>query len=71
MSAEFFKVAFSRYGNPITIPNDGSIETFALRMLLDLLRKALKGQKKAIGPEGPIYCDLLDNPTFNALATTR
>jgi len=71
MSLELFKLAFSRYGNPVTIPNEESIETFALKMLLELLRKALKGQKKSIGPEGPIYCDLLDNPTFNALATTR
>jgi hypothetical protein len=40
-------------------------------MLLDFVRRSVNGQKKVYGPKGPIFCDFVINPSFNALATAE
>ena len=70
MSQDFFNIALGSYGQPWRFRDEKSIEAQALQLLFESFHAAIKNQRKAIGPKGIIYCDLIDNPTFNALATT-
>ena len=69
MTDDLFRLALGSYGQPWRFQDETSIEAQAVRQLLDLFRWTVKGQRRAIGPKGLIYCDLIENPTFNALAT--
>jgi hypothetical protein len=66
-----FEQAFRGYGVPHRVSNASSIEAAGLKLLLDFLRFALQAQRKAVGPMGPAYFDIIENPAFNALATTH
>ena len=39
-------------------------------MWLTFIRQVLKSQKRVHGPKGPIYCDVILSPIFNAFAPT-
>lgn len=39
-------------------------------MLLKFVRMSINAQKRVYGPKGPIFCDFVRSPAFNALATT-
>jgi hypothetical protein len=65
---DLFRVAFQRYGAPWRDESDS--RNAVVTVLLDLFRWAVKAQKRTIGSKGPTYCDIIENPSFNALATT-
>src|SRR5437762_131454 len=71
MSQDLFAEAFRAYGRPWRLPDEPSIAAKAVTYVLEVLRWALKSQRRTVGPHGPIYCDLIDNPTFSAFATTH
>ena len=39
--------------------------------LLGFIRNSVNSQKRVHGPHGPIFCDFILSPTFNAMATTK
>ena len=69
MSEAQFRAAFKTYGVPWR-GAPGSSTAAITDVLLRLFRWAVSVQKRTIGPKGHTYCDILENPTFNALATT-
>jgi hypothetical protein len=65
-----FRLAFERYGAPYRVPSAEPVLVGAHKIIFIFLEKALRMQRKHIGPNGPIYFDFLDNFAFNALATS-
>lgn len=71
MSDPLFRAAFRRYGEPWRVPDEESEDAKVSGCLLQAFRSAVSNQRRAIGPKGPIYCDLILNPSFNAMATVE
>lgn len=65
---ERFRTAVSRFGRDWRPENKAPSEAEAIGNMLTIFRSIIEMQKRAIGPNGRIYCGLVESNTINAFA---
>lgn len=72
MIEQVFEDVVRRYGRPWQHGHgiDQADDDYS-EMLLEFVRKSVGSQRRAHGPKGPIFCNFVRNPRFNALATSK